>query len=324
VALVRSERDAEARDLLILLAKGNVADRRADPQTLYDLADLLAREGNFDTAMKLVAKADSQLPFEANGDSLRQFQMEKRLAASSEVFHSAHFDVRYPPLRGEKFAREAARILEAERIRLQAWIPIASPRIVEVHLLPYDDFRVGYSPSMNVVGLYDGKIRVPLGDVARFDPFIVSLLTHELAHALITEKTDNQAPHWFQEGLAQHVEMTEGEENVNPIAGYRDKNYLVGFPLIEPAIGSRSSALVSLGYDESAWTLHYIEHRYGQAGIHRLLDAYRAGKTTDEAITTALGLTVDRFDQDLWSWAANEAPQMWKVPIVRYDGGKDQ
>jgi tetratricopeptide (TPR) repeat protein len=323
VALIRSGRDAEARDLLIRLAKGNIADRRSDPQTLYDLADLLAKEGNYDAALKLVAKADSELPFEASGDSLRQFQMEKRLAASSEVFHSPHFDVRYPPLRGEKFAREAARILEAERSRLQAWIPVASSRVVEVHLLPYDDFRVGYSPSMDVVGLYDGKIRVPLGDVAKFSPFIVSLLTHELAHAMITEKTANQAPHWFQEGLAQHVEMTDGEENVNPIAGYRDKDYLMGFPLIEPAIGSLSQALVSLGYDESAWTLHYVEHRYGQAGIHRLLDAFRAGKTTDEAIPAALGLPVARFDQELWSWATNEAPQMWKVQVVRYDDGKD-
>jgi tetratricopeptide (TPR) repeat protein len=320
-ALRRSGRDAEARDLLILLAKGNSADRRTDPQTLYELADLLAEQGSFDTALKLVAKADSQLPFEASGDRLRQLQMEKRLAMSSEVFHSPHFAVVYPPLRGEAFAREAARILEAERSRLQAWIPVASSRIVEVHLLPYDDFRVGYSPGMDVLGLYDGKIRVPLGDAPKFNPFVVSILTHELAHALISEATADQAPHWFQEGLAQHVEMRE--DSVNPIAGYRDKENLLGFPLIEPAIRSLAPALIALGYDESAWTLHYIEHRYGQAGIHRLLGAYRAGKTTDEAIITALGLPVDRFDQDLWAWAANEAPQMWKVPVVRYDDGKD-
>ncbi|HEY0558313.1 MAG TPA: hypothetical protein VGG20_28945, partial [Thermoanaerobaculia bacterium] len=71
-ALLRADRKAEARDLLILLAKGNIADRRSDPATLYDLADLLAEEGNFDTALKLAAKGDSQLPFEASGDRLRQ------------------------------------------------------------------------------------------------------------------------------------------------------------------------------------------------------------------------------------------------------------
>jgi tetratricopeptide (TPR) repeat protein len=320
LALRRSGRDAEARDLLILLAKGNNAERRTDPSVLYELANLLAAEGNFDTAMKLVAKADSQLPFEASGDRMRQLQMEKRLAASSEVFHSPHFAVRYPPVRGEKFAAEAARILEAERQRLQAWIPLASSRVIEVHLLPFDDFRAGYSPDMDVLGLYDGKIRVPLGDVEKFNPFVVTLLTHELAHAMIAEKTADQAPRWFQEGLAQHLEMVD--DSVNPIAGYRDKENLLSFPLIQPAISSLSPALVALGYDESAWTLHYVEQRYGKAGIQRMLEAFRAGKPSDEVIPAALGLPVARFNQELLDWAANQAPTVWKVPVVRYDEEK--
>jgi tetratricopeptide (TPR) repeat protein len=321
-ALRSSGRDAEARDLLILLAKGNTADRRTDPATLYELAHLLADEGSFDTAMKLAAKADSQLPFESSGNFLRQLRMEKRLAVSSEVFRSPHFAVRYQPERGEKFARKTADILEAERQRLQAWIPLASSRVIEVHLLPLDDFKLGYSPDMDVLGLYDGKIRVPLGNAPKFVPFIVSLLTHELAHALITEKTADQAPRWFQEGLAQHLEMVD--DDVNPIAGYRDKENLASFPLIEPAISSFSPALSTLGYDESRWTLHYVEHRYGPAGIRRLLEAFRAGKTTDEAITVALGLPVARFNQELWDWGANQAPDVWKVPMVRYDEDEEE
>lgn len=320
LALRRSGRDAEARDLLILLAKGNNAERRTDPSVLYELANLLAAEGNFDTAMKLVAKADSQLPFESSGDRLRQLQMEKRLAASSEVYSSPHFLVRYPPVRGEKFAAEAARILEAERQRLQAWIPLASSRVVEVHLLPFDDFRTGYSPDLDVLGLYDGKIRVPLGDVETFNPFVVTLLTHELAHAMIAEKTADQAPRWFQEGLAQHLEMVD--DSVNPMAGYRDKENLLSFPLIEPAIDSLSPALIAIGYDESAWTLHYIEQRYGKAGIQRMLEAFRAGKSGDEAIPAALGVSVAQFNRDLLDWAATQAPAVWKVPIVRYDEEK--
>lgn len=316
-ALRRSGRAAEARDLLIRLAKGNTAQRRTDPRTLYQLSELLAQEESFDAAIRLVAKADSQLPFQASGERLRQLQMEKRLASSSDLYRSPHFAIRYPHGRGEAFAQEAARVLEAERQRLQAWIPVASARPVEVHLLPFDDFRMGYSPGLDVLGLYDGKVRVPLGDVAEFNPFVVSLLTHELAHALITEKTGDQAPRWFQEGLAQHVEMVQ--EGVNPVAGYRDKENLLSLRLLETAITSLSPALVAIGYDESRWTLHYVEHRYGQAGIHRLLDAYRAGKSTDQAIPAALGLPMAQFDQDLWRWATTEAPDLWKVDLVRYD-----
>jgi tetratricopeptide (TPR) repeat protein len=319
-ALRRTGREDEARGLLIRLAKGNTAQRRTDPGTLYQLANLLSRQGSFDDAIKLVAKADSQLPFQADGEYLRQLQMEKRLAASSEVYRSPHFAIRYPPARGEKFAAEAARILEAERARLQAWIPVNSPRVIEVHLLPFDDFRTGYSPGMDVLGLYDGRVSVPLGDVGRFNPFVVSILTHELAHAMITERTGDQAPRWLQEGLAQHVEMVQ--ENVNPIAGYRDKENLVAIPVLESAIGSLSPALVAIGYDEARWTLHYVEQRYGKAGIHRLLDAYRTGKSTDEAIQAAFGVTTARFNQDLWTWATTEAPDVWKVELVKYDDQK--
>jgi hypothetical protein len=316
-ALRRSGRDADALDLLFHLAKGDTADRRTDPETLYELADLLAGKGSFDAAMKLIAKADAHLPFQTSGDRLRELQMEKRLAAAFQVYHSPHFDVRYPPLRGERFAREAAKILEAERQRLQAWIPVSPSSRVEVHLLPYEDFRLGYSLAMDILGIFDGKIRVPFGDVVTFKPFVVSILTHELAHAMIAERTADQAPRWFQEGLAQHVEMVD--DDVNPIAGYRDKGTLTGFPLIEPALGSFSPALIGIGYDEARWTLHYVEHRYGKAGIQRMLEAYRAGKTTDEVVTGALGVPVSRFNQELWDWCATQAPAAWKVPIVRYD-----
>ncbi|MFL6231891.1 MAG: hypothetical protein ACJ76N_02035 [Thermoanaerobaculia bacterium] len=316
-ALRRSGRDADALDLLFHLAKGDTADRRTDPETLYELADLLAGKGSFDAAMKLIAKADAHLPFQTSGDRLRELQMEKRLAAAFQVYRSPHFDVRYPPLRGEKFARQVAKILEAERQRLQAWIPVSPSSRVEVHLLPYEDFRLGYSLAMDILGIFDGKIRVPFGDVVTFKPFVVSILTHELAHAMIAERTEDRAPRWFQEGLAQHVEMVD--DDVNPIAGYRDKGTLTSFPLIEPALGSFSPALIGIGYDEARWTFHYVEHRYGKAGIQRMLEAYRAGKTTDEVVTGALGVPVPRFNQELWDWCATQAPAAWKVPIVRYD-----
>jgi hypothetical protein len=320
-ALRRTDREAEARDLLIRLAKENTVDRRTDPTTLYQLADLLASAGHHDVAIRLVVKADSQLPFETDGLRIRRYQMEKRLAASSESFRSAHFDIRLPPGRGRKFAEEAAAVLEAERKRLQRWIPLTSSKVTEVHLLPFNDFRAGYSPTLEILGLYDGKIRVPLGEVPNFEePFFVALLTHELAHAMIAERTGDRAPRWLHEGLAQHVQMLQGR--LNPISGYKIKGTLVSFPLIEPSLDGYSPALAVLGYDEGLWTLHYVEARYGVSGIHRLLDAFRAGKTTEEALSSAFGTTVAEFDRDLWRWCLDEAPEVWKVELVRYSGGK--
>lgn len=319
IALSRLERKAAARDLLIRLSKRNRDEGRADPAALYLLADLLAREGSYDPAMKLVAKANSLLPFEVGAERLRQLQMEKRLVEDAKSRTSPHFTVSYPSDREPEFAAKALSVLEAERKRLSRWIPLPAggPR-VGVDLLPFGDFEVGWSQGGEVIGLFDGRIRLPLGSVRRWPPVVVSVLTHELAHAMIAQKTGGRAPHWFQEGLAQHVEMKESE--INSIEGYKVKGTLLAFPLIDPVLsGFSSPAWVSVAYDEARWAVRYIEMRWGVGGIHRLLDAFRAGQTTEEALRSALGVTPAEFDRGLWAWCLREAPTSWEGQVVRYD-----
>ena len=324
VALTRAGRKPEARQLLVRLALGDKASKRADPGALYQLANLLEQEGEFDQALRLVGKANSELPSPPGGDRILQLTLEKRLAVSMEQLRSPHFIVSYPLSRGPAFAQEAMHVLESERERLQKWIPLPAGggAPIEVRLLPFQDFELGFSQGGDVLGLYDGVVRVPLGSLRVFSPFAVSILSHELAHAMIAQRTNDRAPHWFHEGLAQHIEMSE-EGRVNPIADYRSTDRLLAFPLLEPALQSFSSAVwVGAAYDEALWTLNYVEARYGVAGIHRLLDAFRAGQTTPEALAGALGTPVARFDQDLWTWCTTQAPRAWRVEVVRYDGGE--
>jgi len=324
VALAHSGRKPEARDLLVRLALGDKTSKRADPGALYQLAGLLEEEGQFDQAIRLVAKANSELPSPPGGDRLLRLTLEKRLASSMEQLKSPHFVVSYPLSRGPAFGEEAMRILEAERLRLQKWIPLppGGGAPIEVRLLPYTDFELGFSQGGHVLGLYDGVVRVPLGSLRTFMPFAVSLMTHELAHAMIAQRTGDQAPHWFHEGLAQHVEMLE-EGRVNSIADYRAGDSLLAFPLIEPALQSFSSAVwVSAAYDEALWTVNYIEARYGVGGIRRLMDGFRAGQTTGEALAAAFGTPMSRFDQDVWTWCTSQAPRAWRTEVVRYDGGE--
>jgi hypothetical protein len=77
-------------------------------------------------------------------------------------------------------------------------------------------------------------------------------------------------------------------------------------------------------YDEALWTINYVEGRYGVGGIHRLLDAFRAGQPSDQALATALGSSGARFDHDLWEWCLGGAPRAWRLEVVRYDGGPGQ
>ncbi len=317
-ALQRLGRESEARTLLVALAHNNVAQRRWNPGALYQLADLLAAQEEYDLAIRLVARANSQMPVEGSEFRLRELRLEQRLARSFAVHRTAAFEIRYPAGRNSYLAERVGEILEAERQRLGRWIPARSGSRIEVHLLPWTDFQSTWTQNVEILGLYDGKIRLPFADVVAFIPEVVAIMTHELAHALIAEHTGNQAPKWFHEGLAQHVQMVQAR--LNPIQGYQIKRNLLAFPLLESVLKSFASpVMVGVAYDEALWTLHFIEERFGRRAIRGLLDEFAAGSTTQRAIESVFGRSLEEFDRELWRWCLEEAPAAWSTEVVRYD-----
>lgn len=319
VALTRRGKRAAARGLLVSVAKVEMKRERSEPATLYQLADLFAADEQYDLAIRLIKKADRLSPYPIGANRAQQIELERDLSQWYERYLTEHFELRYPQGVGEKHPREVAAVLEEEFRRLQRWIPVQLQldEPIEVHLFPIRDFMRVFG-GMGVVGLFDGKVRVPLADLYSLHPQIVSILTHELAHGMITRFTDDQAPHWFQEGLAQHVQMVQNR--VNPIPDLMKLSRFLSFPLIEPALkGFSERRLVSLAYEEAAWTVHYLEAKQGLSSIRGLLTEFAQGSTTEEAISRTFGMTIEEFDRAVWDWCVHEAPPGWPTEVRRYD-----
>jgi hypothetical protein len=317
-ALRQLDRPEEARQLLIRLAKSDVAGRRPTAGTLLDLSELFAASGEYDTAIKLSEKADRQLPHPRGESRRKQLVLDRDLAASYSSYKSEHFEVRYPKATGEAYARGVTVVLEKERQRLEKWIPGAGSKPVEVYIFPYRDFFANFGGDMGVVGLFDGKVRVPFAEIKSLHPELVAILSHELAHAMIAAATHDRAPHWFQEGMAEHVEMGRGR--LNPLPDLARADRVLAFPTIDPILrGFADPQLVDLAYGEAAWTINFIETRFGTAGLHRLLAAFAAGKPTDQAIQEVCHLSPAEFDRAFWDWGATKAPQTYEVDVRRYD-----
>jgi tetratricopeptide (TPR) repeat protein len=316
-ALRQIGRTEGARQLLLRLAGSDIASRRPAPGTLFELAELFAATGEYDTAIKLSKKADSQLPSPRGERRRRQMELDKELSTSYASYRSKNFDVRYPVATGETYARGVWLVLEEERRRLLRWIPNPGTKEIEVHLFPLKEFFTTFGGE-NVVGLYDGKVRVPFADLQSLDPELVQILSHELAHAMIAGATKDQAPHWFQEGLAEHIEMGVGR--INPLPDLMRTGRALSFPTVEPILsGFAEPQLVDLGYSEAAWSVHFLEARFGVKAIHGLLRAFGEGKTTDQAVQQVSGLTPAALDQAFWQWGTTVAPQARNLEVRRYD-----
>lgn len=317
LALSRLERAAEARELLVRVATAELARRAPASGTLYDLAELLAKAGDFDRAMQLVRKADARRHRSRSELRLRQLALDQLLAKSFRSFRSQHFDIRYPITTGEKYARQIATVLERERQREAQWVPLGEGPHLEVNLFDLQPFFNAYG-QMGVVGLYDGRVRVPFADLQSLHPELVRILSHELCHALIAQATHDRAPAWFHEGLAQHVEM--GTSRTNPLPDLQASGRAIAFPVVNAILaGFAEEQFIELAYAESAWAVSFLEARWGNAGLRHLMAAFAAGKTDEQALREVTGLDLAAFDRAFWDWGAHRAPAVRELPVFRFD-----
>ncbi len=317
LALRRLERSEEARDLLVRISLAASAGRRRDPETLYLLSDVMASLGRYESALALLRKADRLLPHPANFIRERELQIENDLAIEFYRHRTPHFEIRYPK-GGGHVASLIGEVLEAERSRLRRWIPLVSDATTEVHLLSFQDFLESYAGGLELLGLFDGRIRLPLADIWSLHPFVVAILSHELAHAMISQHTRDRAPHWLHEGIAERVEMVA--TRVNPMSDYHRSGRLLAFPVLEKVLeGFPREFLVATAYDEAGWTVRYLEAVHGVGAIHRLLAAFAAGADTAGALSSALGVGVEEFDREMREWWLRRAPAVWTSEVKRYD-----
>lgn len=317
-ALARGEQRRPAVDLLVRLARSDKDHGRRDAGALYQLADLLVREGEYDLAIRVLKRANAVSGRDGGAVRVRQVEMEQRLAAAHLSLETEHFRLRYPRVSGEGYARQVAWVLEEERRRLLRWIPVADPRPIDVDLYPVHEFLASYATALDVVGLFDGRVRVPFADLRSLHPELVSILSHEVAHAMITQATGDRAPRWLQEGLAQHVEMAR--QPTNPYPDLTEVRRTLSLTSVEQALaGFAHPELVGMSYAQAAWVVHYLEAEHGVRSIHRLLAALGAGADEAEALQEATKGGAAELDAGVRRWATSEAPRVWPASLRRYD-----
>jgi tetratricopeptide (TPR) repeat protein len=193
-------------DLALSIVLDGLA-REPDHATLLELlGDLRNREERVEDALRAWKDAFRNAPNDRLRDKILKAERELHAGRDYALSTSSHFNLRYDGEADIDLAEAVVEYLEEQYWEMADAFDHAPRQPITVVLYPTQQFRdVTQSPEW-VGGLYDGKIRLPIGGLRRLDPAVRSLLRHELTHAFVHAKSRGQCPRWLHEGLAQRME----------------------------------------------------------------------------------------------------------------------
>ncbi len=195
------------------LALGVVLDGLArdphQPALLELLGDLRDRDERVLDALGSWRAAFERAPSDRLRQKIERAERELDVGRDYDVTTTSHFNLRYDGAVDEALGAAVRLHLEEQFWRLAEELDHTPRQPITVLLYPKRDFRAVTQSAEWVGGLYDGKIRVPLGGLKQLNPVAAGLLNHELTHAIVHAKTRGNCPRWLHEGLAQRFEGRE-------------------------------------------------------------------------------------------------------------------
>ncbi len=185
-----------------------------------------------------------------------------------------HFTLRYEggAVSEPVVAASVRDYLEEKYQDLSARFHFTPPAPLVVILYPAREFHEETRLPASVTGLFDGKIRVPLGGVRALNPEVRAVLIHELTHAFVFGKTGGNCPRWLQEGLAQLVEgkpLLASEERAlaRDLAASQGRFWYEQFT-----------------YPSALSFTRYLADRFGFEALVETLERMRPGLTVEQAL----------------------------------------
>ena len=133
-------------------------------------------------------------------------------------------------------------------------------------------------------------------------------LSHELAHLVITQRSNNTVPIWMHEGLAKYNERlwrSDGRErgqlpsSENYLAKGIEKNELITFEQMHPSMALLpSQEATALAFAEVYTVMEYVDRQKGPGGFAQLLTLMRETDDAEVAIERLMGVDFKRFERN--------------------------
>jgi tetratricopeptide (TPR) repeat protein len=211
----------------------------------------------------------------------REWQVEQDMGQESR----GHFQISF--VDGKQVAELAPRILEIlEDAYTELGSELAYFPDIKVPVLLYlkkDFSAVTNSPDW-AGGVYDGKIRLPLGGMHRMSDQLAAVLYHEYMHVLVHFMAGRRAPVWLNEGLAEMAGRRLYSPPIHHLKLAVQREDVLGWDTLAKPFSSLPADKVLLAYEQSYSLVSFMVDRYGWHKIPELLESIGKRKPWQDAI----------------------------------------
>ena len=318
---------------------------RADPENAHALAllgdlaylkdDLAAAKESWERALKgnpaltaiqrQIAQAEMEMKLEAEMEPVAVGSLVVRIprviASEAKQLRGQALFLKQPELTGEKVPdpfshNDVIRVLQEAMAGLEPYFQYRVSRPLAVLIYPREAFYEMNHVPTEVLGLFDGKIRIPASAgmaESMSSPRgggSESVLWHEYTHAVVHDLTHGRAPRWLHEGLAQEAERLRGQalflkqpeitgEKVPdpfshpPLRAVLGISERPGEPVVMPA---------GLFYAASRSLVRTLLELKGWDRMRRFLAALGGGASVEEALETVYGLDLLTLEKRWREW----------------------
>ena len=306
----------EAKNILDTLESGG----EPSAELMFQHARYDYFSGSYATALDRIDQAVAL----SGGDNARYAALRATVAATAEVVKdykefkspNGYFVVRVEPGKDELLVPYAFETLEAAYERLGDTFGHRPPPPVVVEIYPKA------ATLAKVSGLTEDEIKTS-GTIALCNNNRLMFtspkalvkgytwrdtLSHEFAHLVITQKSNNTVPIWMHEGLAKYNErvwrgvgnhlMSPSSENLLAKAVTSDE--LITFEQMHPSMAKLpSQEATALAFAEVYTVMEFVHRKQGDAAFSRLLELMREKEDAKAAITELLKVpSFERFQKD--------------------------
>lgn len=282
------------------------------PQIELGLMELQSgRDGAAIAALERVSTLD---PY--NRRAANSLVLLRELAAYATV-ETEHFIIRYRPGIDEVMVALMPEPLERIHAIVAGRFRHEPDRKTVIELMPdHKNFavRITGMPWIHTIAASTGPviaIQVPREGPPSLHhgPFDwVRVIQHEYTHTINLSQTRNRIPHWLTEAAAVSMERApRGYDTCRQLAAAYQAQELFDLDEIKWAfVRPKRPGDRALAYAQAHWMVEFMNQRFGESALVRLLGLYFEGVRERQAMAHALSVPREEFYQAFLAWAGGQ------------------